>query len=332
MDLNQDLQESVIGTIESVPITLVEGTPAVIPRSGETLETVPEDEPTAREGSHTKAKGKRRAKTPPDAEAYSDSVLEMDQKANYLQSYGITPQSTKIVEITTKKAQYKAFSKEQLKAPKEVKEAIATDLAIIFIKEEEISERFVATYPNMGNPGANTLERDTLESKMLKSLNNKITAALVKAGSTQEKAPQHPTGQQPLRPTSTVPPSRPCTSLGKIPPLGFSFPMRPTVLGHNYITKASESAITLKRRHEKEQMMRENAIQTIQDAADKEARAKKYRLHSLNMSYAMVLYGLWQKDPTVLRLLGSEEEEFTKKVLDIHKDTTLNSILIIFLI
>uniref|UniRef100_A0A803P8W9 Uncharacterized protein n=1 Tax=Cannabis sativa TaxID=3483 RepID=A0A803P8W9_CANSA len=69
--------------------------------------------------------------------------------------------------------------------------------------------------------------------------------------------------------------------------------------------------------------MRENATQITQNAANREVRAEKFCLCSLDMSYAMLVHGFWKKDPSALQLLRSYEELFTKKVLTIHTETYL---------
>uniref|UniRef100_A0A803NLK0 RNase H type-1 domain-containing protein n=1 Tax=Cannabis sativa TaxID=3483 RepID=A0A803NLK0_CANSA len=76
IDINQDLQENMVGIIESMSITHAAETsagggqattPAIIPQLWMILETVPKDEPINGECPLIKAKGKRKAKTPPTA-------------------------------------------------------------------------------------------------------------------------------------------------------------------------------------------------------------------------------------------------------------------------
>ncbi|KAM6543668.1 hypothetical protein CsatB_008115 [Cannabis sativa] len=96
MSSGHDLQAGVVGITESVHVALVEEAPTegiqamvlvVMPQQGATLEIVLEDEPTTEEGPSKKDNGKKRAKTPPAAQAYNDSIWEMDEKANYIQSF-----------------------------------------------------------------------------------------------------------------------------------------------------------------------------------------------------------------------------------------------------
>uniref|UniRef100_A0A803QHH3 Uncharacterized protein n=1 Tax=Cannabis sativa TaxID=3483 RepID=A0A803QHH3_CANSA len=117
--------------------------------------------------------------------------------------FELPPHSVRTEEIVEKEAQYRAFSEEQLKnidtvsrqgqrqPPREVKEAISTNLAVIITnaakndktlnfdwvlrhpdplsEEEEISERFTAAYLDVGTLGASTLGRGNRQFCILRT-------------------------------------------------------------------------------------------------------------------------------------------------------------------
>uniref|UniRef100_A0A803NL36 Uncharacterized protein n=1 Tax=Cannabis sativa TaxID=3483 RepID=A0A803NL36_CANSA len=162
MDLNQDLLVSATISIKGGSIPSVERSsvghdqtraPMVTFQLEEALETIPENEPTA------------------------ERDLPMDTR----RGEGVENPPT-ISRLTTKFQSINTVSlRGQRQPPREVKEVIATDLAILITnaakndnalssdwvschpdplsEEEEISERFVTTYPNVGTPGASTSRR-----------------------------------------------------------------------------------------------------------------------------------------------------------------------------
>uniref|UniRef100_A0A803NIL5 Uncharacterized protein n=1 Tax=Cannabis sativa TaxID=3483 RepID=A0A803NIL5_CANSA len=157
MDLSKDFHLGTVEIIEGAPPDLVEdmlveGAQAKVltevSHPEMVLGTILEDKHIMKDEPSVKAKGKRRAKTPLAAQVFNDSIRKMDQK---------------------------------LQALRELKEVIATDLAVVIngvakedkllepdwrahhpkplTKEEEISKRFATAYPNVGTSGASTLGR-----------------------------------------------------------------------------------------------------------------------------------------------------------------------------
>uniref|UniRef100_A0A803P3M3 Uncharacterized protein n=1 Tax=Cannabis sativa TaxID=3483 RepID=A0A803P3M3_CANSA len=306
----------------------------------------------------------------------------------------LPPQSIRTEEIVKKEAQYTTFSKEQLKRqpPREVKEAIATNLAVIItnaakndntqnsdwvlcyldplFEEEEISERFSTAYLDAGNQGGfdkyflginsrrypmkdyidrvyqivrsprnpgtplNTIKLDPLMAMSppnFKEYGNIIghrgILAFVRRqpcstslnGCTRAQSTpcpshsltlKHLVGRTTLRST----PTDRCrhTTVDKVPSLGFTFPMRPLVLGHDYLTKvegvsqSSFPGVVL------------DLAAVSQNSVPKVGKA--FALDVAEMLDNMSLI----TDSTILWLINEKErEDVTRRVLAIHCDTYL---------
>uniref|UniRef100_A0A803PKK2 Uncharacterized protein n=1 Tax=Cannabis sativa TaxID=3483 RepID=A0A803PKK2_CANSA len=193
---------------------------AVVPQSRETLEAIPENEPAIGEDFLAKAKRRKRAEKPPISQANNDSVWKMDQKANCFRSYGMLQAYTNVASLS--------------KLPSQ--SARTVEIA----KKEAQYKAFFEEQLKLSRPRRKAREKPRLGLSGTQKQRSPSTSS---SSNVREITPPTKVGSMVLG--SSAPDS----------PLGLLVSIRPTILSHDYLTKASKSNATLKKYHEREQVI-----------------------------------------------------------------------------